>query len=39
MLTYPSASEIREHYKQAKLGKLTDKQRQEFEARVRAPRA
>lgn len=37
-LGYPSPNEIREHFKRSSLGKLSDKERQEFEARLRAPR-
>lgn len=38
VLTYPSTSEIREHFKRSALGKLSDKERQEFEARMQAKR-
>lgn len=36
---YPSPSEIKDFYKRAALGKVTDKERVAFEARLQAPRA
>ena len=39
-LGYPSQAEIREFYKRASLGKVSDKERAEFEARLQlAPKA
>jgi hypothetical protein len=35
---YPSAAEIKDFYKRAAIGKVSDKERSEFEARLRLPR-
>ena len=38
VLAYPTSTEIKDFYKRSALGKVKDKERQEFEARMQAKR-